>query len=136
MRLRLVRASRRAPGPAWAIAVVLLWLALGAADVYLAYRVGMQLRLCVFKRLTGLPCPTCGFTRGGLCFLQGRLVAGWLCNPLLFTVLAGWVCVCLLRLLSGRELRIELTEREKIVALCFLSVAVVANWAYLVLYVG
>lgn len=37
---------------------------------------------CEFKRLTGLPCPTCGVTRGFILSLSGNLRDGWHLNPL------------------------------------------------------
>jgi hypothetical protein len=43
------------------------------------------LRPCVFRSITGVPCPTCGATRGALALLDGRLIDGLAFNPLVAT---------------------------------------------------
>ena len=51
-----------------------LWGLLGAAVAMAAIAIGCQaagIRLCLFKRLTGIPCPTCGGTRAALHLLRG-----------------------------------------------------------------
>jgi hypothetical protein len=62
-----------------------LWLA--AAVSALALRplwlaVGPLLRPCVFRSLTGIPCPTCGTTRAAAAFLDGHLITAFAANPL------------------------------------------------------
>ncbi len=37
--------------------------------------------LCLFKKLTGLPCPSCGTTRSLLALIDGHLVDSLLINP-------------------------------------------------------
>lgn len=131
-----MRAPRRPPWPLWAAAAVTAWLALGALAVWLARRAGVRLPPCLFKHVTGVACPTCGFTRGGLCMLNGRLLAGWLHNPLLFTLLAVLAADALLRVAAGRSLRIDLTRQERPVALGFFLALFLANWAYVIVWVG
>jgi hypothetical protein len=38
--------------------------------------------LCVFKNVTGIPCPSCGVTRSILCILQGDFWGGLYLNPI------------------------------------------------------
>ena len=71
-----------------------LWL--GAAASALALRplwlaVAPLLQPCVFRSLTGLPCPTCGTTRAATAFLDGHLIAALAANPL--TAAAGLLFV-------------------------------------------
>jgi hypothetical protein len=40
------------------------------------------LRPCVFRAITGIPCPTCGTTRAATAFLDGNLPAAFAANPL------------------------------------------------------
>jgi len=40
------------------------------------------LRPCVFRSLTGFPCPTCGTTRAATTFLEGNLITAFSANPL------------------------------------------------------
>ncbi|MHC4992918.1 MAG: DUF2752 domain-containing protein, partial [Planctomycetota bacterium] len=68
--IRIERASRRVV-PGWAAALVLAWLGLvGAAELLRPTDVSTS--LCNFRRLFGLPCPTCGCTRGALALFAGR----------------------------------------------------------------
>lgn len=38
--------------------------------------------LCVFKNITGIPCPSCGTTRSIISLLQGNLLEGLYFNPI------------------------------------------------------
>jgi hypothetical protein len=42
-------------------------------------------RPCVFRSLTGIPCPTCGTTRAATAFLDGDLITAFAANPLATT---------------------------------------------------
>lgn len=136
--MRLERVQReRAPGwPGWAILLLMLWLALGVANLLLGAAYGRPAPLCLLKRLTGWPCPTCGFTRGTLAFLQGHPIQGWLYNPLLFSALGLIGVVIAVRLLFGRGLHVHLTHRERIAAWILALALLAANWLYVIRYVG
>jgi hypothetical protein len=90
----------------------------------------------MFHRLTGLPCPTCGMTRGVLRMLHGEFIAGWLYNPLMFTLLAVFAADALGRLVLARKLELTLTRRQRRVAWIVFLATVLVNWAYLIRYVG
>ncbi len=47
---------------------------------------------CIFKSLTGLPCPTCGYSRAVGCLLRGEFLQSFLHNP-------GWIVWIALQLL-------------------------------------
>jgi len=63
-----------------AIALRPLWLTLAPL-----------LRPCIFRALTGIPCPTCGTTRAATAFLNGDLAGAFSTNPL--AALTGLVFV-------------------------------------------
>jgi len=136
MKFKLVQVSRRPQWPLWAVLLVLVWLALGGASVWLSLHLGQPLSLCVFKRATGLPCPTCGFTRGVLWLLRGRPGQAWLYNPLLFSVLTLFITVTTIRILFARSIAIRLTRTERVIAWLLAAVVFAANWAYVILYIG
>lgn len=128
--------SRRPPWPLWAVFVVFVWLALGGTVVWLSARMGRPIYTCLFKRLTGMACPTCGFTRGALCLLHGRIGQAWLYNPLLFSALAVFFAVIVLQVVFARSLRIHLTRTERTIAWVLAVALFCINWAYIVVYVG
>jgi hypothetical protein len=46
--------------------------------------------LCLFKRVTGIPCPSCGSTRSVLSILEGDFIGALLWNPF------GWIIMTIL----------------------------------------
>jgi len=136
MEVRLVRTSRRPAWPLWSIVVVAAWLGLIAATVAAARAFGREISVCVFRRLTGLPCPTCGMTRGALSMLRGEVLAGWAYNPLMFTLLGLAAAATLARAALARKLEVRMTRRERRLAWAALAALVLLNWAYLIRYVG
>jgi hypothetical protein len=136
MKVEIVRVSRWPQWPLWAVLLVLVWLALGGAVILLGRYLGHPVGLCLFKQLTGIPCPTCGFTRGALNLLHLRVIHAWLCNPLLYSVLGIFFAVTIVRVLFGRAVRIHLGRAERIIAWIVAIVLFFANWAYIIFYVG
>jgi hypothetical protein len=90
--------------------------------------------VCLFKALTGLPCPTCGSTRA-----VGRLVhldvpGALAMNPLAtigMAVLAAWALCDLGLLARGRALDLELGRPLGRVVRVLAVSALLANWLYL-----
>ena len=136
MEVRLVRTSRRLPWPTWSIVVVGVWLCLIGATVAAARALDWDIKVCVFRGLTGRPCPTCGMTRGVLSMLRGEIVAGWAYNPLMFTLPGIGAALALVRVAFGRKLELRLSRRQRRIAWAVFIVLVLLNWAYLIRYVG
>ncbi len=132
MRLEWIRVSRRPARPVWAIGLVAAWVGLVALAVYLSQTTGRVVTLCWFRRLTGLPCPTCGATRGLLALLAGEGAKAWLCNPLLATLVVLWVVLVSVRVCFARAVRIRVSRREALLGWGALVLAILANWAYLI----
>ena len=134
--IKVVHVRRRLRWPVWAVLLVLVWLALGSATILLGARLNRPIELCLFKRLTGLACPTCGFTRGILCLLRGRPGQAWLHNPLLFSALGLFFTDTGIRLFFGRAVRIHLTQAERTVAWPVACVLFAVNWMYVIFRIG
>ena len=92
---------------------------------------------CWFRRLTGLPCPTCGATRSALSLAHGDLAAALRYNPLIFVCYVGTIilnvyCAGVL-LFQFPRLRLAGLPANVKRCLCVLVLAAVAlNWVYLV----
>ncbi|MGI6098618.1 MAG: DUF2752 domain-containing protein [Kiritimatiellia bacterium] len=116
-----------------------LWLALPgagwAAAMAGAYMAGVH--RCLFKWLTGIPCPTCGGTRALLHLLRGELSAAWRAQPLLITGLllglAAYTVTAAVTLVWRRRLPVLQASRRAWcrLALLLLGLAVL-NWGYLI----
>lgn len=136
MKIEWAQVARRPDWPWWAIVLPVIWLALGGVVLLLASRAGLAVSLCLFKRLTGWPCPSCGFTRGTLAFLHGHPIQAWLYNPLVFSFLGTASAVVVLRVLTGKSPRLALNRVERAMVWATLSVLFAANWLYVIRYVG
>ena len=136
MTVRVEPSRHRLPRPAWALGIVAAWAGGVLAAELLSRAAGLGVCLCLFKRLTGLPCATCGLTRGVLAVFRGDLLAGWLHNPLWMTVLAVAAAMVGLRLIAGRKVTVRLTRTERRLAWVIAPAAVAVNWAYVICYVG
>lgn len=136
MRFEIVQVCRRPQWPLWAVLIVLLWLALGSFSVLLSLHLERVVTLCVFKLATGLPCPTCGLTRGTLCLLRGSPDQAWLYNPLIFSVSVLLVASVGLRILFGRSIKIHLSRTERVIVWVIAGILFALNWAYVIFYVG
>jgi hypothetical protein len=117
-----------------------LWLMVGGACLCLLgvalATPGIQLPRCVFKTLTGLPCPTCGVTRTVIALSRGDLPRALFMNPLA-TVACGIGLVYLAY--AGAVLGLGLPRFRPVVSpdwarrIRIASVALLAvNWAWLI----
>jgi hypothetical protein len=132
MKLTFHRVSRLPHWPWWSVLIVGAWGGLVATAAYLSRAYGVHATLCPFKRLTHLPCPTCGGTRGTMAILGGDPIQGFLYNPLLFAVLAAIAADLLLRLIFAGSVRLQTSNRERKILLLLLLVLIGLDWAYLI----
>jgi hypothetical protein len=114
-----------------------LWLAAAVSAVALRpvwLALAPNLRPCVFRSWTGIPCPTCGTTRSATAFLDGDFVASFAANPmaaaagLLFVVGAPVAVVWALARWPVPVLGSPLPRWVRIAAFAL----ILANWAYLI----
>jgi hypothetical protein len=132
VKIRLVRVSRlpeigdRAP-----LLLAALWSALVAIAI-----AGDVTGLCHFKRITGVPCPCCGGSRGVLRLIAGDLPGALAMNPLLVLTGTVLVAVAAIRLVGGRRAVWSLSVRGRRVAWAIAAAALLLNWVYVATIVG
>jgi len=118
----------------------LLWLlVIGASTLagWLALLLRMPTPICLFHKITGLPCVTCGGTRCMRGLINGDFAAAFLWNPLIFLVAIGCVVfalyaavVVIFRL--PRLRLVEISKRQAWLIRGGLIFLLAANWAYLI----
>lgn len=90
---------------------------------------------CNFKRLTGLPCGTCGMTRAFVWAVRGELERAWRAQPfglMLFVLMLVVMTDSAVGLICGQSLRQRLTSQQWRWTLRTLGIAFVVAWAYAV----
>jgi len=87
---------------------------------------------CLFRLLTGIPCPTCGSTRATVSLLHGDFPGALAYNPLVTCALVAAPAAAAVHVVLWRAGRSGLTAvlRRPGWAVAALVVALLANWAY------
>lgn len=95
-----------------------------------------HLPVCIFHEITGFPCPTCGGTRSVIALSRLDLVSSLNLNPLVPVFTLGLIIFSLFFLfgmVTGRSLKIDLTERGKRTVRYSAIGMILANWIFLIL---
>jgi hypothetical protein len=127
-----IEARREGPAVLPVVVVVLLVLAPLAAWLHLDR---VPVTICLFKRLTGYPCLTCGTTRALSALAGFDLGRAFHMNPLMSALLLGifiFGLVDLALLVRGRSLSLRLGSGEGRRLAIVAFAALLANWAYLI----
>lgn len=112
-------------------------LALGGLLAIGWLALGLPTPPCPLHMLTGLPCPTCGMTRGLRCLLHGNLEAALLFNPLLMLILVGitiYLLYCVVVISVGLpRLRLEKLSQSTARGIRIGVVTLISvDWIYLI----
>ena len=97
----------------------------------------IPLPACLFHQITGIPCPTCGFTRTFRLMSRLRLLDGFLMNPvaaLLFAFMVVFVVYAAVVLaFHTPRIRMHLHGRRELnIVRVLVAVIVISNWIYLI----
>ena len=97
-----------------------------------------EFTVCLFKKVTTVPCPSCGTTRSVMQLLRGNSISAILINPfgiivgLIMVIAPLWISYDLIQKKQSfytTYLKIESTLRKRKVAIV-LIVLVLANWIW------
>ncbi len=114
------------------LAVLLVWAVL--VGVFMLLKpADSDATLCVFRNVTGVPCPTCGSSRAALAVVQGRPLEAIVLNPLVTVAGALAIAWFAVRVGFGRRIEIDLAPRQRRLAWVVIGVLVCVNWVYLIL---
>lgn len=84
----------------------------------------------MLRRTTGVPCPSCGGTRAAKAAFQLDFVGAFQNNPLIVSVAVVLLVLFLLRFVTARSMRLELSTTGWVIVAGFAVVAVAANWVW------
>ena len=119
--------------PVGAILMVpLFFLPLGA---FLVGTDTIDLGICGFKMMFGLPCLTCGSTRATLHLLDGSLLEALRHQPMMLSIYAlllVWGALSLWAFATRKSLKLKLTDREDWALKAVIVGVPCGNWAYLI----
>ena len=99
---------------------------------------GLDLTVCVFKRVTSLPCPSCGTTRAVSYMFNGEIVKSLFLNPFgiivagIMVVSPGWIIwdiIAKKQSFYNFYIKTEKLIRKKEIAIP-LIVLVILNWVW------
>ena len=89
---------------------------------------------CAMKVKFGLPCLSCGATRGSLRLFHGDVLGALAFQPMMITlyfVLLSWGMVSLWGLLTRRRVVVYLSDREDLLFKMAIIFVPILNWVYL-----
>jgi len=88
--------------------------------------------LCLVKRASDMPCPTCGSTRAVKHILAGDLLQALMSNPFV-VIIGGLVALwCLVHIVFRRSIQLNVNTRSRRIMWMILIAAFLLNWVYLI----
>ena len=90
---------------------------------------------CSLKATLGLPCMTCGATRGTMRLLYGDIGGAFLYQPMIMIVylaIAAWGLTSFVSFIQDKRVRLRLTDKQNLAFKISLLAVPLLNWAYLI----
>ena len=139
MKISLVKREKNTPpyGLIYGGIVLLFLLALYVSSLFLDLHQILSHYPCIFKRITHLPCLTCGMGRCTMHLSHLQIIDALIMNPLVFLVIfvillwGGWSLISLIT--KSRRIKIEFTRTERRIVIFSVIMLVIINWIYLIL---
>jgi hypothetical protein len=129
--MRIERVKRWPAVPRWALLLTAIYLSLvGLWMLAGRSQAGERPELCLFRRLTGWPCPSCGTTRSLMALANGELRQAIAYNPLAVTLCVAALGLLILRLGFRRRIVWITSPTSRRCVTAALILVVLANWLY------
>jgi len=129
--MRLAKVSRIPNIPSWAATIVAAHFGLVGLYVWLTHGGSGAPTTCMFHRLTGYPCPTCGSTRMVVSAFHGDFVAAFLYNPLMFLLALLAIAWLVLRVGFGRRIVWRRRRHRTTTLAIVIVILITCNWLWL-----
>jgi hypothetical protein len=119
--------------------VGLAYMAIGFLGWSLAYFVpnlDNMMPLCLFRSMTGIPCPACGATHSGILLSRFYWVEAMSANPLFFSLymaLVIWGFNSVIGLVFGRNLFLNFSLLEKAWIRRGMIGIILINWIFMII---
>ncbi len=130
--MRIERVERWPAVPGWAVllggvylSLVGLWTWAGRNEM------GDRPTVCMFRRVTGRPCPTCGTTRLVIAAGTGKLHKAAAHNPFVFALAVVGLALLAMRVGFRRRVVWITSPVSRRIVTATLLLALLANWLYL-----
>ena len=132
--MRIERTSRWPTVPWWSVGIVAAYLLLVGAYVWVEHAAAVNAPpMCLFRRTTGYPCPSCGTTHMVLAIAEGNLRQAATHNPLMFCLVGFVIVLLVLRIGFRRRIVFITSASARRIWSAVIVVAVLANWLYLMI---
>ncbi|MFO8144550.1 MAG: DUF2752 domain-containing protein [Candidatus Syntrophosphaera sp.] len=133
MRFQIEKLAERFP--AGKLPVVLFY-ALFVAYLGIHFILEARFRLCWFRALTGINCPTCGLSRSFIVLFGGRFIQALYYNPFMLIFTLFVILQQTSTLLFKRRLTLDATPGERRILLVVFFSLFALNWLHVILHVG
>lgn len=121
--------------PLWAVAVVFGYLVLVGLHEWIASSRQIEpVTTCMFRIVTGQPCPTCGTTRMVLALAHGEVLQAIRLNPFMFFLAVLSALWLLARSCGLWQLTLRTSRHARVIALAVVVGLFLGNWVYLIVH--
>lgn len=127
--------EQREPGHIPLGAILMLPLFLMPLGGWLVQESQTQFGACSLKSMLGIPCMTCGATRGTMRLLYGDVAGGFLFQPMImiaYMAIAAWGLTSFFFFVQDKRVRVHLSDRASLAFKISLIVIPLSNWIYLI----
>ncbi|MFB3851568.1 MAG: DUF2752 domain-containing protein [Acidobacteriota bacterium] len=137
--IKVVLIERKKAGmsyPAWPFLLISLSILAAAGWIVKRYFIFL-IPPCGLHKLTGIPCPTCGFTRMVFALLELDFKEALAVQPFMFLALMFfiiWIIAGMIALVFGKFLYIEIPKFWKRNLWIPILALFLLNWIYLIYY--